>query len=78
MTGDISEVFSKFAKFPVAIVSGGRDKVFFCISRDHIINESHDSLGYPHPKSQRWEQQRATEDYGDKGYGESNRTQQQK
>ena len=23
----------------------GRDKAFFCISRDHLINESHDSVG---------------------------------
>ena len=45
LIGDISEVFSKFTNFPVAIVSGGGSKVSFCISRDHMTNESHDSVG---------------------------------
>ena len=52
----ISEVFSKFTKFPVAIVSGGGDKAFLwiSISHDHMINESRDSVvRYPHPKLQR-------------------------
>ena len=51
-------VFSIFTKFPVAIISGGGDKTFTCISRDHMINESLDSGGgageglrYSHPKS---------------------------
>ena len=29
----------------MAIFSGGADAAFFCISRDHMINESHDSEG---------------------------------
>ena len=45
LIGDISEVFSKFAKFPVAIVSGGGGKASFYISRYDIINESRDSVG---------------------------------
>ena len=32
LIGDISEVFSKFTKFPVAIVSGGGDKAFLHIT----------------------------------------------
>ena len=44
LTGDISEVFSKFTKFPMAIVSGGGSKASFCISHDHMINESCDSV----------------------------------
>ena len=42
LIGDILEVFSKFTKFLVVIVSGGGDKAFFCISPDHMINESHE------------------------------------
>ena len=38
-------VFSKFTKFPVAIVGGGGDNAFSYISRDHMINESRDSVG---------------------------------
>ena len=45
LIGDISEVFSKFTKFPVAIVSRGGSKACFCKSRDHMINESRDSVG---------------------------------
>ena len=44
LIGDISELFSKFTTFPGAIFSGGRDKACFCISRDHMINESRDSV----------------------------------
>ena len=44
LIGDISEVFSKFTKFLVTIVSGGGDKAIFCISRDHMINELSDSV----------------------------------
>ena len=44
LIGDISEVFSKFTKFPVAVVSRDGDKAFFCISRDCMINESRDSF----------------------------------
>ena len=40
-------VFSKFTKFPVAIVSGGRDKAFFCISQDHMINDSVGEVSSP-------------------------------
>ena len=40
--GDISKVLSIFTKFPVAFFSGGGDKAVFCISRDHMINESRD------------------------------------
>ena len=45
LIGDMSEVFSKFTKFPVAIVNGGRSKASFRISRDHMINESRVSVG---------------------------------
>ena len=34
LVGDISEVFSKFTKFPVAIASGGGDKAFIVY---HVI-----------------------------------------
>ena len=34
LIGDISEVFSKFTKFPVAIVTGVGDKAFFAY---HVI-----------------------------------------
>ena len=44
LTGDISEVFSKFIQFPVFIISGGRDKLF-CISRDDITNQSRGLVG---------------------------------
>ena len=38
----------------MAIVSGGGDKVFFCISCDHMTNESLTRwVRYSHPKSQR-------------------------
>ena len=43
--GDISEVFSKFTKFPAAIVSGCGSKACFCKSHDQMINESRDSVG---------------------------------
>ena len=42
---DISQVFSKFSKFPVAIVNGSGSKASFCISPDHMINESRDLVG---------------------------------
>ena len=45
LIGDISEVFSKFTKFPVAFFSGGGSKASFCISRSHMIDESRESLG---------------------------------
>ena len=45
LIGDISEVFPKFTKFPVTIVSGGGSKACFWKSRDHMINESRDSVG---------------------------------
>ena len=45
LIGNISEVFSKFTKFPVATVSGSESKAYFCISRGHMINESRDSVG---------------------------------
>ena len=45
LIGDILEVFSKFTKFTLAIFSGGGRKASFYISRDHMINESHDSPG---------------------------------
>ena len=45
LIGDISEVFSKFAKFSGAIVSEDGDKTFFCISHDHVINELRDTVG---------------------------------
>ena len=44
LIGDISEACYKFTKFPVVIVSGGGDKALFCISRDHMISGSHDSV----------------------------------
>ena len=62
LTGDISAVFSKFTKFPVAIVSWGGDK------RLLHIKWSHDQwvtwLG-------RWD----TLTLNQKGYSKSNRTQ---
>ena len=30
----------------MAIASGGKDKDIFCISRDHMINESRDSVAW--------------------------------
>ena len=45
LIGDISEVFPKFTKFSVTIVSGGGSKACFWKSRDHMINESGDSVG---------------------------------
>ena len=45
LIGDIAEVFSKFTKFPVVIASGCASKASFCISRDHMINDSRDSMG---------------------------------
>ena len=45
LIGDNSEVFSKFTKFPVAIVSEGGGKAFICISRYYMINELRNSLG---------------------------------
>ena len=47
-TGDISVVFTKLTKFPVDIIREGGDKscfFFFCTSRDHMTNESLDSVG---------------------------------
>ena len=43
---DISGVFFKFTKFPVVIASGGKDKDIFCMSRDHMINESRDPVAF--------------------------------
>ena len=60
---DILELFFKFTKFPVAIVSRSGSKASFCISNDHMTNESRDS-GYPH--------------LNNKGYSKSNKTQRQK
>ena len=45
LIGDISEVFCKFTKFRGAIVIGGESKASFCISLDHMINESRDWMG---------------------------------
>ena len=45
LIGDIAEVFTNSTKFPVAIVCGSESKVSFCISRDHMMNESRDSMG---------------------------------
>ena len=45
LIGDISEVFPKFTKFSVTIVSGGGSKACFWKSRDHMISESGDSVG---------------------------------
>ena len=45
LVGDIWEVFSKFTKFRLTIVSKGGDKAFFGISPDHMIDKSRDSLG---------------------------------
>ena len=42
---DISDVSSKFTKFPLGIITAGGDKAFNCISRDHMINEPLDSVG---------------------------------
>ena len=44
LIGDISEVFFIFTKFPVAIVSRGGSKASFYTSRDHMVNESRDSV----------------------------------
>ena len=47
----MSEVSSKFTKFPVAIVRGGGEKTFFRISRDRMTNESRVLVGeIPSPK----------------------------
>ena len=45
LIGDILEVFFKLTKFPVAIVSEGGSKATFFTSRDHMTNESCDSVG---------------------------------
>ena len=43
LIGEISQVLSKFTKFPVLIVSGGKYEAF-CISRDHRVGESRDLI----------------------------------
>ena len=43
LIGEISQVLSKFTKFPVLIVSGGKYEAF-CVSRDHRVGESRDLI----------------------------------
>ena len=55
LTGDISEVFSKFTKFPVVILSGSVNKARFFTYHVITCSVSHvtRSVRFPHPKSQR-------------------------